>query len=122
MTPIPITHVARLEAFYDGPIPPEALRRARRLDDNAPAPELPPPAPPAPRFRHASDFIFRMAEVMVARETASGACTEGDIAAAGFTLAEMSLYGEAARALAALITADRHAEAPPRRRKSKRGK
>ena len=104
--------VRALEAAYDGPIPPAALRHARMLDARAEklaAPYVPPdlpPRPPDPR-RFKRPLAAAMAEVMVLRTAAEGGCTEADLAAAGFTQAELQLHGETARALARRLTAPR---------------
>lgn len=57
-------------------------------------------AGPTPERKPAPVTARQIADVMIARATASDACTEADLAAAGFTAAELARFGEAARALA----------------------
>lgn len=115
-----MNHVAILEASHDRAIPPEALRFARELDAAGVSTciEWADPAPPPPRFKSTSELIGKMARVMVDRAAASGACSEDDLAAAGFTAAEMQRHGQAARGIAARLMADRNAarERQPRRK------
>jgi len=51
--------------------------------------------------------LRRIAEVMVERVAGEGACTEADLAAAGFTPHDLALYGSAAQALARRMTMER---------------
>lgn len=113
-----MSHVAFLERFYDGPIPPEALRHARAMDEAEQADEEAeaaramrlavvrdhqlPPAPPETR-------VAQMAATMVERATVTGACTDLDLEAAGFTADEIRGLAPAARAQALRATADRAA-------------
>lgn len=108
-----MSRLALLEATYDRTIPEGALRLARALD----AAEAPIFAklPAKPRPRSANRCIVLLARLMVEREAAHGACSEDDLRAAGFSLAEISRYADAARALAQRSTADRHRASPQRR-------
>ena len=42
-------------------------------------------------------IVDRMADTMIARAGLDGACTEADLLDAGFTLAQIARYGDAAR-------------------------
>jgi hypothetical protein len=112
-----MTHVEILERTYDGRIPAGALEHARALDEAERLDEAaeearalrllaiveesrPPKAPKAAR-------VEQMATVMVDRATVSGACTDLDLEAAGFSRAEIDALGPHARARASRVTADR---------------
>lgn len=106
-----MTRAALLEASYDRAIPEGALRLARALD----AAEAPVFAklPAKPRPRSANRCIVLLARLMVEREAATGACSEEDLLAAGFSLAELRRHAGAARALAQRSTADRQRASLP---------
>ncbi|HEY3918825.1 MAG TPA: hypothetical protein VGL83_13585 [Stellaceae bacterium] len=102
-----LKHVQLLDLMYDRTIPDAALRAARELDrQGVPTGVMwSAPEPPAPRSAIAT--VARMARVMIDRSTASGACTDQDLIAAGFTKEEIDSHRLAAAALAARLTADR---------------
>lgn len=102
-----MSNAALLEASYDRAIPAGALRLARALDA-AEAPVFAPP-PAKPRPRSANRCIVLLARLMVEREAAHGACSEDELRIAGFSLEELRLHADAARALAQHFTADREA-------------
>jgi hypothetical protein len=94
-----------LESRFDGHIPPELLRAAYAADLARPSAAVlssPKPLISSPRLLRAA-----RAALMVERSAVDGACTEDHLGAAGFTRAEIAAHVEAARALAARVTADR---------------
>lgn len=54
----------------------------------------------APTSKRTKSRISDMAEVMQERSAANGCCTEADLVAAGFTLAEIATHADRARAFA----------------------
>jgi hypothetical protein len=62
----------------------------------------------------AGGFVRLMAQVMVDRSAADGACTEQHLGAAGFTAAEITLYADRARERARQHTATRDGTAAGR--------
>jgi hypothetical protein len=58
-----------------------------------------PPSPEPPQSDEA--VIARMADTMEQRCAGSGACSESDLAAAGFTAAQITRFADRARAIAA---------------------
>lgn len=91
--------LAILESTYDGRIPAEARAAvAAAAGTWSPPPanavrRLPPPRPASPA---------EISRVLIDRTAASGACTEADLQAAGFTAAELAQHLEAARRIARL--------------------
>lgn len=97
---VKFTHVALLEAKYEGPIPRAALTIARALDA-AETPKGLKPARRRPPRRSPGAIVHRMSRVMVDRCTGSdGTCTEADLVAAGFSTIEIAQHAPAARRLA----------------------
>lgn len=107
-----LSRVDELHLRYDGPIPAHELAWAAEQDRLHPIRVVPPaPAPRPPRFRASHELIAAMARVIVARVTARGDCAERDLAAAGFTAAELARFGEQARVQAAAELAGRDLDA-----------
>lgn len=104
-------HTDALERRYDGAIPAALRAQARQRDDEdfrrAGAPR--PAAAPAPKRRWPSSdaLVAAMARLMVDRAAIDGACSESDLACAGFTKPERLKHAEAAQRRAAAIVADR---------------
>lgn len=107
-------HIDELERRFDGAIPREMLRSAQKRDTEealaarttAPRPAYISPRKPA---RPAGVIVRQIARIMVDRAAGSEACAESDLAAAGFTAAEIAAHADAARGLARRHTADRRA-------------
>lgn len=88
--------LAILESTYDGRIPTAVRAAAEAATRTWSAPanavrRLPPPRPASPA---------EISRVLIDRTAASGACTEADLLAAGFTAAELAQHLEAARRIA----------------------
>jgi hypothetical protein len=73
-------------------------------------------AQPVPVPDTADGFIRLMARAMIERSAGDGACTEQDLAATGFTAAEIATYADRARTLARQVTATRDGQAATRQR------
>jgi hypothetical protein len=106
--PRQLSNVEALYLQYDRTVPRAAMREAEERDRLG----LPSgvefadtPAPP-PRFASDRALIVKMAQVMVERTTASGACTDDHLMAAGFSREEIERYRGAAAVVAARVTAD----------------
>lgn len=106
-------HIDELERRYDGAIPRDLLRDAQKRDTmEALAGAAAPSRFPLPSYkpaRPAGLIVRQIARVMVDRAAASEACAESDLAAAGFTAAEIARHADAARSIARRHTADRRA-------------
>jgi hypothetical protein len=99
-----MTHEDLLELSTDGTISNADRARARALDAAERREFVAPPLPPR---EPASRIVERMAEVMLSRMAADGACGETDLLAAGFSRADMLEFGERAQGRAARLSADR---------------
>lgn len=86
----------------DGPVSPEAWAAAHAADAawHAQRTAAPKPASVTAQLRRRARTVQELAEVLIARANASGACTDADLRAAGFTQAELDALLEPARALA----------------------
>lgn len=89
--------LAQLESRYDGRIPAAALAAATAAMKGYVAP---PAAPHTATRKRPPVSAADIARVLIDRASASGACTEADLAAAGFTAGEIASLGEAARRIA----------------------
>lgn len=107
------THMDALERRFDGTIPAHLRAQARQLDramvrrEGDPKCEPAPVAKPKRRFPSADALIAAMARLMAERAAVDGACSERDLACAGFTEAERAKHGPAAQRRAAALVADR---------------
>jgi len=99
-------HLDDLERRYDGAVPPR-LKDAARARDRAERVTFIPRLAPRRRFPSADALVAAMARLMVERAVIAYACTKDDLLAAGFTAAELGLYGEMACVRAAAAMADR---------------
>lgn len=99
-----MTHMQTLEATFDGSIPAHLRREAMLLDAAGVAPDE---VFHLPRRRSPIQLVADMAQVMIDRAAASGACTEEHILAEGFTREELATHGDAARSRAFRLTSPR---------------
>ncbi len=81
---------------FDGPIPAEFRRLLATLPASTPGQ----PTLRIRRKRRRSATADEIAEVMLQRASAAGACTEADLERAGFTKPEISKLADQARAIA----------------------
>jgi hypothetical protein len=88
--------LAQLESSYDGAIP----AAARAAAAEAMRSYGPPPASRPVSRKRPPVTAAEIARVLVDRAAAAGACTDADLAAAGFTVEEIARLGEAARLIA----------------------
>lgn len=105
-----MSHLSDLEAQYDGPIPRELRTAAIAADRRAQARRRTKPAksPKTVLLKPVSDtfLIVEMAMAMVTRTRDYGACTEADLWQVGYTPAQITRFGERARAVALELSRD----------------